>query len=240
MTAPAPQLDADQPRFAISIGGKIYGPYTAQQVRSYIAEGRITASSLISREGGAWTAAAEDPFCAQIFAQRARRAAEPGLPGDAVDKPAAGEPQKPAQSSASAREAFLKELEGVRVLKPSEPAARTPGPPRPDQPAPAPLFPTERDVHTEPANFVIVYDLKSRSHNKLEEQIMSLGRAVHITPGFWLVSAPTTSGAIRNQLMKFFGTMDTFVIIDATRDKLAWFNLGPETDAHIRQVWRRS
>ena len=47
MTAPAPQLDADQPRFAISIGGKIYGPYTAQQVRSYIAEGRITASSLI-------------------------------------------------------------------------------------------------------------------------------------------------------------------------------------------------
>lgn len=238
MTAPAPQLDADQPRFALSIGGKIYGPYAAQQIRSYIAEGRITASSLVSREGGPWTAASEDPFCAQIFALRARRT--PDDLGQPRPQAPAAEAPKPVQSSSSAREAFLKELEGVRSLRPAEPTARKAGPPRPEEPAAAPLFPTERDTQTEPSNFVIVFDLKSRGHNKLEEEIMTIGRAVRVLPGFWLVSAVTTSGAIRNQLTKYFGTMDTFFIVDASRDKLAWFNLGPEVDAQIRQVWRRS
>lgn len=244
MTAPAPQLDADQPRFALSIAGKIYGPYAAQQIRSYIAEGRITASSLISREGGAWTAAAEDSFCAGIFAQRQRRNVDEPEPAPPVAPAApAGttEPQRAPQSSSSAREAFLKELEGVRSLKPADPAAARPaGPPRPDQPSAAPMFPTERDVHAEPTNFVIVFDLRSRGHNKLEEHIMSLGRAVRVLPGVWLLNATMTSGAIRNQLMKYFGTNDTFCIVDATRDKLAWFNLGPEVDSQIRQVWRRS
>jgi hypothetical protein len=237
MTATAHQLDLDQPRFAISIGGKIYGPYAAQQMRSYIAEGRVTASSLISREGGAWTPASDDPFCAQIFGQRTGRSENTVPPAPAA--PTGGIAQRTAASS-SAREAFLKELEGVRGIKPVEaPAPRQVGPPRPDQPAAAPLFPTERDAQTEPSNFIIVFDVRSRGHGKLEEHIMSLGRAVRVMQGMWLLNAAMTSGAIRNQLMKHFGSNDTFVIVDATRDKLAWFNLGPEIDSQIRQVWRR-
>ncbi|MFT3811516.1 MAG: DUF4339 domain-containing protein [Micropepsaceae bacterium] len=252
MTASAPQLDPDQPRFAISIGGKIYGPYAADQMRSYIAEGRITASSLVSREGGPWTAASDDAFCAHILAQRARRVPDlpPAAPAAAPQDAAAATPQAspapaaaPQSSSSSAREAFLKELEGVRGFKPAEPAQRAPGPPRPDAPQPAPAaaaFAPDRDAAQEASNFVIVFDLKSRGHNKLEEHIMQLGRAVRVLPGFWLLNATMTSGAIRNALMKHFGTMDTFIIVDATRDKLAWFNIGPEIDSQIRQVWRRS
>jgi len=237
MTAPAPQLDADEPRFAISIGGKIYGPYAAQQMRGYIAEGRVTPSSLISREGGSWTPAADDIFCAQIFAQRARRTGE-ARPQQSVT----AEPSAPVRTAAasSAREAFLKELEGVRGLKPTEPVAHKSGPPRPDHPQAAPLFPTERDTQAEPSNFIIVFDLKSRGHNKLEEHIMSLGRAVRVLSGVWLLNAPMSSGAIRNTLTKFFGVGDSFFIVDASRDKIAWFNLGPEADAQIRQVWRRT
>ncbi len=249
MTASAPSLDPDQPRFAISIGGKIYGPYGADQMRSYIAEGRITASSLVSREGGPWTAASDDSFCAHILAQRARRV--PDLPHAPVPHETATEAEAPRMSAAtpqsspsSAREAFLKELEGIRSIKPAEPATRTAGPPRPGEPAPAPtaapIFAADRDTAPEPSNFIIVFDLKSRGHNKLEEHIMQLGRAVRVLPGFWMLNATMTSGAIRNALMKHFGTMDTFVIVDATRDKLAWFNLGPEIDSQIRQVWRRT
>lgn len=266
MTATAPQLDASQPRFAISIGGKIYGPYTADQMRSYIAEGRITPVSLVSREGGPWTAAAEDSFCAHILAQRARRLPEgrpiaTASPSPAATTSAAGlaaeaatpRSQPASGSSSSAREAFLKELEGVRSIRPAQPADRAPGPPRPGRPepdlgpapapaptSPGPIFAADRDVASEPSNFIIVFDLKSRGHGKLEEHIMQLGRAVRVLPGFWMLNATMTSGAIRNALMKHFGTMDTFVIVDATRDKLAWFNLGPEMDAQIRQVWRRS
>lgn len=240
MTAAAPslQLDADQPRFAISIGGKIYGPYAAEQMRSYIAEGRVTASSLISREGGAWTPASDDPFCAQILELRARRGA--GSSASARPAPAAvgGDPAKATPSAA--REAFLKELEGVRSQQTRQPAPRTAGTAHPEQQVAAPLFPTERDAQADPCNFVIVFDLKSRGHGKLEEHIMSLGKAARVSSGVWLLNAAMTSGAIRNQLMKHFGTLDTFFIIDATRDKLAWFNLGPELDAQIRQVWRRT
>lgn len=237
MSALAPSSNFDDPRFAISIGGKIYGPYSAQQMRSFIGEGRVTASSLVSREGGAWTAASDDEFCARIFAQRARRVDEapPLHEGAEAAKPAA----KVAAAS-SAREAFLKELEGVRGLKPSEPAAHRQGPPRADAPAAGPLFPTEREAHAESSNFIIVFDLKSRGHTKLEEQIMALGRAVRVQAGVWLLNAHMTSGAIRNSLTKFFGSGDTFFIVDATRDKIAWFNLGPEADAQIRQVWRRT
>ncbi len=236
MPAPELQRDADEPRFAISIGGKIYGPYAAQQMRSYIAEGRVTSSSLVSREGGAWTAAADDSFCARIFAQRARRMDE-SVPPSA---PAAESAQPAKAAASSAREAFLKELEGVRGLSPAQPVAHKQGPPRPEQPSAPPLFPTERDTQVEASNFIIVFDLKSRGHNKLEEHIMSLGRAVKVLTGVWLLNAPMSSGAIRNALTKFFGIGDTFFIVDATRDKIAWFNLGPETDAQIRQVWRRT
>lgn len=244
MPAPSPKLDAEPTRFALSIGGKIYGPYTAQQMRGYIAEGRVTALSLVSRDGGAWTPAAEDSFCAPALAQRAVAApqAAPTPPSgpvnvDAPEPDAASD--RPTRSSAAAREAFLKELEGIRAIAPSEPAPRTPGPPRPEEPSPAPLFPTERETAAEPSNFLIVFDLKSRGPNKLEEHIMSLGRAVRLLPGVWAVSTLATAGMLRNQLTKFFGTTDAFVIIDASRDKLAWFNLGPETDSQIRQVWRR-
>jgi len=251
MSASAPQSDPDQPRFAISIGGKIYGPYGADQMRHYIAEGRITASSLVSREGGPWTAASEDIFCAHVLSQRARRLPDaPPVPIQPRETPVAAQaqpaPVPPNASPSSAREAFLKELEGVRGIRPTEPAARAPGPPRPDQPQPAPgvtsgpVFNTERESASEPSNFIIVFDLKSRGHGKLEEHIMSLGQAVRVLPGFWMLNATMTSGAIRNALMKHFGTMDTFVIVDATRDKLAWFNLGPEIDSQIRKVWRRT
>jgi len=27
-------------------------------------------------------------------------------------------------------------------------------------------------------------------------------------------------------------------VIDATNDKAAWFNFGPEVDARIRKIWR--
>ncbi len=158
-----------------------------------------------------------------------------------AEQPVKADPAgKPSQSTASVREAFLKELEGVRGFKPASPPPRSPGPPRPETPSAAPLLPPERETQTEPSNFVIVFDLKSRGHNKLEEEIMSLGPAVRVLPGFWLLNAPMTSGAVRNQLTKHFGAIDTFFIVDASRDKLAWFNLGPEIDSHIRKVWRRS
>ena len=42
---------------------------------------------------------------------------------------------------------------------------------------------------------------------------------------------------IRNTLSQTLERGDRFVVVDATRDRLAWFNLGPEVDVRISKVW---
>ena len=39
--------------------------------------------------------------------------------------------------------------------------------------------------------------------------------------------------------MQKLGKLDTLFIVDATHDKAAWFNFGPETDTRIRRMWSR-
>ena len=248
--------DQASDRFALSIGGKVYGPYTAQQMKSYVAEGRITASSLVSRDGGAWMPANEDPLCAEWLAAPAAVQASASTPwSPAPSEAAASAPPRtsrpgysPRPGSTSARDAFLKELEGVRLKSASfaekqEPRGPAPAPPR----TPVKIEPPHHDDPISPpateeqsANLVLVFDLKSRGHGRLEEEIMSLGPATKVMSGLWLLHTDISSGAVRNVLMKHFGAHDTLFIVDATRGKSTWFNLGPEIDAQIRRVWRRT
>ena len=249
MSVTTVQRDLTTERYALNIGGRIYGPYTAQQMKAYVAEGRVTASSLVSREAGTWISASDDPFCAEWLAAAAP-APQPE-PAPAPVKPLrTGGPADPKPGSASARDAFLKELEGVRLRTPAfanAPEARETRavPAAPMRNAQADAAPVIDDANIVPnaiqsANMVLVFDLKSRGHGKLEEDIMSLGPASKIMAGVWVLHTELSSGAVRNQLMKHFGAVDSIFIVDASRDKTTWFNLGPEVDSHIRKVWRRS
>ena len=65
----------------------------------------------------------------------------------------------------------------------------------------------------------------------------SMGFVCDLGPGLWLVRTRFTSGVIRNTLSQTLERGDRFVVIDATRDRLAWFNLGPEVDVRIGKVW---
>jgi hypothetical protein len=241
MNASTATLDQANSRFALSINGKVYGPYTAQQMRTYVAEGRVTPASLVSRDNGAWIAAADDAVLAAVFSAKDDTPGPIAAPvAEPIARPVARATITPS-SSLSAREAFLKELEGVRSLKApvfAGPAAQA-AVPGERRRAARTEEPEERE-EPENSNFVLIFDVKSRGHGKLEEDIMNMGRSVKILPGIWLLNGPYTAGNIRNQLLHHFGTLDSFFIIDASRDKLAWFNLGPEVDSTIRQVWRRS
>lgn len=88
------------------------------------------------------------------------------------------------------------------------------------------------------ANFIIVYDIKSRGSARLEQFIMELGPATRLGPTVWLVSGAHAIGTIRNQMAQYFGSTDSFTIIDATHNKIGWFNMGPEMDARIHRVWK--
>ncbi len=88
------------------------------------------------------------------------------------------------------------------------------------------------------SNFIIIFDVKSRGSAKLEQFIMELGPATRLAPTVWLVSGSHAIGALRNQLVQYFGSTDSFTIIDATHNKIGWFNHGPEVDSRIHRVWK--
>lgn len=243
MTATLTQSDPSTARIALTIGGKVYGPYSLGQIETYIAEGRVTPTSLVSRDGGAWTAAAQDPVCSLLF--------QPS--GDSLESRAAPAPSavpraqaEPEPGPLSAREAFLKEVEGLsrnklQAFADDNASERRLGAPdrRVSDESVVAKADAQEKSEVEYANFILIFDVKSRHHGKLEEAIMGLGSATRVLPGIWAINAKHTSGSIRNQLIEHFGKLDSLFIIDATREKLAWFNLGPETDAQIRKVWKR-
>jgi len=106
---------------------------------------------------------------------------------------------------------------------------------------PAGMFGRSKDEGSgEPSHIVVIADMKSRSIDGLEEEIFKLGPAFAFLPQAWLLSTDLSVNAIRNQLVQQLGKLDVLFVVDATRDKAAWFNFGPEADARIRRNWART
>jgi len=91
----------------------------------------------------------------------------------------------------------------------------------------------------ERSHFLIVADMKSRSISGLEEEIFNLGPAVPIMPQAWLLCSEMPINVIRQTLVQKLGKLDMLFVADATHDKAAWFNFGPEVDSRIRRIWQR-
>jgi hypothetical protein len=123
---------------------------------------------------------------------------------------------------------------------------------RPAAPAPQrPVFFTaEGDLgaayavrEPEPATqsrFVIMAEMKSRSIAGLEQEIQRCGQAIQLMPQAWLLASEMTVNALRNTLIQRLGRIDQLFIVDATNNKAAWFNYGPENDSRIRRVWQEA
>lgn len=92
--------------------------------------------------------------------------------------------------------------------------------------------------NAERAHIVVIADMKSRSIAKLEEEIATLGPTVAILPQVWLLSTDVSVNTVRNLLVQQLGKLDMLFVVDASNNKAAWFNFGPEADARIRKIWR--
>jgi hypothetical protein len=89
----------------------------------------------------------------------------------------------------------------------------------------------------EAANVFVHAEIFSGSWMAFMAALESMGFVCDLGPGLWLVRTRYTSGVIRNTLSQTLERGDRFVVIDASRDRLAWFNLGPEVDVRIGKVW---
>ncbi|MEN6543598.1 hypothetical protein [Parvibaculum sp.] len=214
--ADAAATDAGSRRWLLKYGDRIYGPYSFDAMQSYIAEGRVIAQSILAPEGtppdsSNWLNADLIPDFAAFFG------------GSAPEAEPAAEPRAVAQSAGSDATAQREPAEErrERVSYGSSKGQ------------------VDRRRQPETANFIIIMDIKARYAGALEQAIMSLGPAYKLAPNVWCVNTAGTASGLLNDLSMHIGKTDTMFIVDATRDRTAWLNLGPETDAKIRRVWRR-
>lgn len=70
--------------WTMNIGGRVYGPYSAERMRTFIAEGRLVPHSLVTREGASdWHEARHEPEFIGLF----RRVGVPSSNGAAAAHP---------------------------------------------------------------------------------------------------------------------------------------------------------
>ena len=89
----------------------------------------------------------------------------------------------------------------------------------------------------EPVNFALFMEIASNANIDLFQAIRNLGPSSRISGSCWLLKTDKSAGAIRNALVPLMANSDKLLVIDTSRSKLAWFNLGPEADSKIRKVW---
>lgn len=93
------------------------------------------------------------------------------------------------------------------------------------------------DSQAEAANVFVHAEIISGSWNAFMAAMESMGSVCELSSGLWLLRSKFSAGVIRNTLSQTLERGDRFVVIDATRDRFAWFNLGPEVDVRIAKVW---
>jgi hypothetical protein len=93
------------------------------------------------------------------------------------------------------------------------------------------------DAAAEAANTFVHAEIVSGSWNAFMAALESMGSVCELSPGLWLVRTRFSAGVMRNALSQTLERGDRFVVMDASRDRLAWFNLGPEIDVKISKVW---
>ena len=160
----------------VKVDGRVYGPYTAAQMRAFVGEGRVAAHSTVSedREQG-WRSAGDVPQF-KAWLDEARH--EPGK-------------------------------------------RRTP------------------QSEGRSANFVVIADLAEENRAGFEAALSDFGDAERITGGVWLMRGAASAADLRNELSHLLGRDDKLLVVDASRDRTAWFNLGRESDQRIRELWGR-
>lgn len=94
----------------------------------------------------------------------------------------------------------------------------------------------EEDSAPTVCNYLIAGKMLA-NHNEFESLLNKSGRFARAGVGIWILRSRVTLPQLRNRLSSVLGKDEQFVIVNASRGRLAWFNLGAEPDAAIRGVW---
>lgn len=104
-----------------------------------------------------------------------------------------------------------------------------------------PLFGTGAETGSaepgEPANYLIIARLAGTGEMQLISALNRLGRFAEVMPGVWALRSTARQARVRERLQATVAPGDQVMIANASTGRLAWLNLGPEADVHIRRIW---
>jgi len=109
----------------------------------------------------------------------------------------------------------------VQTARPVEPQITAP------QPAP----------DAEPAQCVIMAEIRSESLVTFLQRLQTFGHAERIGDTVWILKTSHNVQALRNALSQTLTRQDRLFIVDSAHNKTAWFNIGADLDSRIRGLW---
>lgn len=85
--------------------------------------------------------------------------------------------------------------------------------------------------------FMIMAEIKSGRGMNFLQTLQNLGPTQRLGSTVWVLQARAEAEMLRDILCQPLGADDRLFVLDSFANKTAWFNLSPEMDAQIAQLW---
>jgi hypothetical protein len=88
-------------------------------------------------------------------------------------------------------------------------------------------------------NLVVSYDLHKpeKNYQAIISEIKTLGAWAHVHGSVWYVKSALNAEQARDRLVKKLDANDSLIVVDATNNQAAWYNLDPTVAQFIRDHW---
>ena len=102
---------------------------------------------------------------------------------------------------------------------------------------PEPHVQTKPQPQLPPTVFMIMAEIKSGGGMSFLQTLQTLGPTQRLGNTVWVLQAQAEAGILRDILSQPLGAEDRLFVLDSFANETAWFNLSPEMDAQIAQIW---
>lgn len=246
-----------QNNWYVQVNGQSYGPYDEQQMRGFCTEGRINEQSIISQSANQGYAPAAQfqsflQWTGQLQPQQQYQQQPLQLTQAVPSNPQATPLQPRPQQGQILRPISVPQ---TGVLARQQVSAPTPQDASPTlapahnhaEPAQQIATPQHSPVQEAPAQpiaaktvFIVMAEIRSGNGMGFLQALQSQGIAQRIGDSAWLLKSQVSVEQLRNTLSQTMTGDDRLFLLDSFANKTAWFNIGTNMDARIRDLWDMS